>query len=220
MILKKIRQLGLSYFAVVIIPFNQAEWKSLEYSKIRPNKVEYSNGMNSSLKLNIDHSASPPIYKLDKALLVKSLSFKGKIAGRLNFQQKIQGETGADDFSVRVGVVIEGNKTLNFMQKMITPRWIKELYSLGNGNTGIDRIEFFNISNSKLTWQQRIHPLSDLIKENIVAVMDTGDFEVKYNFDKSVKVVAIWVSSDGDDTKSKYEVNFSQIALYDDLSVP
>lgn len=211
--LKKIKRLSLTYFSVVVIPFNRGEWKSLEYSKIRPNTVEFSSGENSLLKVKVDNSASPLVYKLNKSLLVKSLSFKGKIIGKLNLQHKNQGEVGADDFAVKVGVVVEGKKTLNFVQKMISPRWIKELYSLGGGNIGIDHIEFFNISNTKLNWQQRTHPLSNLIIENITGVKDSGDFDISYNFDKPLNVIAVWVSSDGDDTKSKYEIEFNEIKL-------
>ena len=146
----------------------------------------------------------------------KELLFKASLKGKVNYQ-KSQGEKGSDDFSLRVGVVYEGDKTLNFFQKAIAANWIVTLFELAPEGTGVSQINFYNtFQDKKLRDTKREHPLSDLLIENFVADISKSDsVDVKVPLNPSKKILALWISSDGDDTSSKYEVRLSKIILKD-----
>ena len=53
-----------------------------------------------------------------------------------------------------------------------------------------------------------------LIREKIVGQLsEAGEFELKHKLKQELKVVALWLSVDGDDTKSSYSVQIDQIQL-------
>ncbi len=202
--------LTINVFALEV-SFNKIDWQVLSYSGITPNQFQFEK---SHLKLKIDKSASPLIYPLKKPINVKELSFKGRVQGQLNLKEK-QGEKGSDDFLLRVGLVYEGEQTLNWFQKKIAASWIIKLFELAPSGTGVSHIQFYNIySDDRLNGVSRTHPLSELIKESMVAKVDNQqEFEVKINIEQKRKVLAIWISSDGDDTNSQFEVLINSLSL-------
>lgn len=196
----------------IVIPFVEADWTLLQYSSLPSNKVSFEN---KSMTIKVEKSASPIIYKLNMPISAKALMVKGEIIGKLNFDKKIQGEEKADDFAVRVGLVIEGDRRLNLFQKIAAPKWVKQLYGLSSDDTGIDKINFYNISQQSLNWSVREHPLSSLLHEDIVQSIKTGQFSFTRTLNKEERIIAIWLSSDGDDTGSSYSVRFDKIEFSD-----
>jgi hypothetical protein len=79
----------------------------------------------------------------------------------------------------------------------------------------IDRIYFLNaVQNKDLLGQQRQHPLSDLLYENNVWLLDkNGDFTLTYKLENPEKVIAVWLSIDGDDTQSSYTTTIKNLLL-------
>ena len=110
---------------------------------------------------------------------------------------------------------IPHKQTLNFFQRKIAADWVNRLFDLAPKGTGVSNIYFYNtFIEPSLAGKKREHPLSDLLIENFVAnVKDTNQINVKVPLDKSRKVLALWISSDGDDTKSSYEVTLNEIIL-------
>ena len=195
------------------VKFKKEFFQILSYSSIRPNEFAFKS---NELIIKVDNSASPLIYPLKEAKKYKELLFKANLKGKVSYQ-KWQGEKGNDDFSLRVGVVYEGDKTLNFFQKAIAANWIVTLFELAPEGTGVSQINFYNtFQDKKLRETKRKHPLSDLLIENFVADISKSDsVDVKVPLNPSKKILALWISSDGDDTSSKYEVRLSKIILKD-----
>ena len=61
---------------------------------------------------------------------------------------------------------------------------------------------------------RRQHPSSELILEEVVAVPDReGRFELFVRLESAIETAAIWISTDGDDTRSTYTVTIERIEL-------
>jgi hypothetical protein len=147
---------------------------------------------------------------------VQGIKVKGSINGLINLpEQGVQGEKTFDDFALRIGLVIKGDKRLNWFQRSVAPEWVLTLYGLAPKKVGIDQILFLAATqqDEKLD-TQRAHPLSDLINEKFVWKLDQeGEFSFEVDLPESKDVLAVWLSSDGDDTDSVYQITYNEIIL-------
>lgn len=200
--------------AAFVVPLKSADsWQNLSFSKIPSNQVEFSD---SGIKVEVKKSASPLIYPLNQPKSIKGLKVKGKVSHLIAFKDPLkQGEKGLDDCVLRIGLVIPGDKKLNWATRMVAADWVKKLYSLAPKGSGIDHIYFLNLVQSEeLKGKERTHPLSELIKEkNEWVIQGAGEFELSADFLKAKNVAALWISIDGDDTGSQYQVDLSNIEL-------
>lgn len=197
----------------VALPLQQTEnWQLLEYNRLNANDVTFTR---EGMMVKVDQSASPIIYPLDKPKSVSRVTVAGNLSNLLNLPSNTQGQKGHDDFSLKVGLVVAGDKTLNPLQKLVSAKWIKRLFDLAPPGTGVDRIYFLNaVQEKNLLGQQRQHPLSDLIYENNVWLLDqSGDFSLSYELESPQEVIAVWLSIDGDDTRSRYTTTINSLVL-------
>jgi hypothetical protein len=202
------------------VPLSQTNgWQFLKYGSIPPNTVQ---GTTSGFTIGVAHSASPIVLPLPKPLNVTELKVRGRISGTLKIPPGRQGTTGYDDYTVRIGLVVQGPRTLNWAERLIAANWVKKLYALAPSGTGISRIHFFNVGTTpEQIGRTRIHPLSDLMQETVVAVPDPeGGFAFSNRFNSPLDVVAIWISCDGDDSQSSFTVTLNQIDLEHTRSIP
>jgi len=198
--------------AIALPVQHEANWQLLEYNNLDANQVTFTD---QGMTITVDQSASPIIYPLDNPKTVTGVRVTGNLSNLLNLPADSQGQKGNDDFSLRIGLVVAGDKTLNGVQKLFSAKWVKTLFDLAPEGAGVDRIYFLNaVQNENILGQQRQHPLSDLIYENNVWLLDkTGDFSLTYNLESPERVVAVWLSIDGDDTQSKYTTTIRELRL-------
>ena len=199
----------------IVLPLQQADdWQLLEYNRLKANQVTFTR---EGMKVMVDKSASPTIYPLDEPTRVTRVSVTGNLNKLLNVEANSQGEQGNDDFALKIGLVIAGDRTLNPIQKMFSAKWIKTLFDLAPEGAGIEKIYFLNaVQHKNLLGRQRQHPLSDLIYENNVWLLDSaGDFSFDYELENPQNVIAIWLSIDGDDTRSSYTTRIYSLNLGD-----
>lgn len=198
--------------AIVLPLQEQGNWQLLEYSSLASNRVEFHD---RGMLVSVDRSASPTVYPLDGVSRVARVSVKGELTGLLDVDPARQGQAGADDFSLKVGLVVAGDKRMNFLQRLISADWIKTLYGLAPADTGIDRILFLNaVQDESRLGLERQHPLSELIYERNVWVLDrSGPFELHYDLESPLDIVAVWLSIDGDDSGSNYSMLISRLSL-------
>ena len=190
---------------------NPEQWEILSYREIPANNVAF---INDSMIISVNQSSSPLIYPLEQPVSIDEITLNLEVDGALNLGQQKQGEKGADDFVFRLGVVYAGEKQLTGFQKVIAPEWVKRLFQLAPEQTGVDRIHFFNVySDDRLADGLRTHPLSTLITEqfHIKRSSDPVTLSLKPKEDK--KVIALWISSDGDDTDSSFKVTLKDLTL-------
>lgn len=190
------------------ISFNSSDWKHLKFKSIKSNQVEFKK---NALLIKVNHSASPLIYPLPKPSRIKEVELEINIEGKLNLSDQPQGSIKNDDFLFRLGLVYEGDKRLNFMQRMIAANWLKQLFELAEEKQGISEVVFYNVySDVRLKNQERRHPQSELFLEKYY-LEKKQQIRTKINIDDSRDVLAFWISSDGDDTKSDFRVEIKSL---------
>ena len=198
---------------VIVLPLQLPDgWQLLEYSNLPPHRVEFGE---AGMKVAVDASASPIIYPLEAPVAVSRVVVSGRLEGLLDLPASPQGEAGADDFSLRVGLVLAGERRLNFLERMLSPRWVRRLHELAPAGGGIDRVLFLNaVQDRRRLGLARVHPLSPLVHErNVWLLEQSGDFGLRYDFEAPLEVVALWLSLDGDDSRSRYVVLLEELCL-------
>ena len=187
-------------------------WQSLSYRNIPANTFSR---VDSGLKIEVKASASPLIYVFDQPVMMTQISAQGQL-GQLPVlpQGLAQGEKGADDFVLRIGLVIAGDQTLSFTQKLLAAPWVSTLFSLAPTGEGVDHVQFLNLVNPESApWATREHPAGKgLFKETMVGnAIANQPFELNYQLPRARRVLALWISSDGDDTNSRFDLTINRI---------
>lgn len=190
------------------------QWTSLSFARIPANTVAVVDG---NLHISVNKSASPLIYEFDEPLVVTSLAVKARWSGKLNIpQDAVQGEAGADDFILKLGIVEAGERTLNWLQRRIAADWVQQLFKLAPQGTGVERIHFLTTTQQQnLIGSHRTHPLNDLMYETRITYLESPDeFEMVYQFEEPVVVLGLWIAADGDDTGSSFDLFIERITLH------
>lgn len=198
------------WLAAFLVPLDQTEWTLLSYKNFPAHQVTHT----SEMKISVNASAGPLVYKLPTPRLVKSLSVSALLSKNIQTSSKL-GSVGADDFPLRIGLIVAGKKKLNFMQRIAAPEWVKKLYAVAPDGAGINKILFLNFtaSGQEASFTKRTHPKSDLIEELVVGEFKAGRLEQKVDVDLKSEVLGLWISVDGDDTKSTFETTIQKIIL-------
>lgn len=196
----------------MLLPIDdRPQWQTLSYKNIPANQVRFAD---NALIIQVDGSASPLIYPFSQPLRADSIAMRLSVDGYLNLDGQKQGESGADDFVFRLGVVYRGDKRLSTWQHVFAPEWVKTLFRLAPEDTGIDYIGFFNVySDDRLAARQRSHPSSNLIIEQFVSKRSDDPMLLQFYPNKEQDILALWISSDGDDTDSSYLINLSDLQV-------
>lgn len=194
------------------LSFDENDFENLSFSSLEPNQYTFTD---ERLTISVDGSASPLIYPIDAPRKFQKLRFTAKKTGVLNLKSSQQGSEANDDFALKVGLVFEGNKTLNFFQRAVAASWITTLHDLAPEGTGISKIHFYSIfQDESLANTSRQHPLSDLLHEEYVGKPDeSGYINVSIDIKEDKKVLAVWISADGDDTESRYQIELNSLTL-------
>lgn len=190
-----------------------SNWTVLSFSNIKPNEVSVDNG---ALRIAVAGSASPLVYRFDKPVRVTGVTVTASWTGSLTIPPGVtQGDNNADDFVLKFGIVEAGERRLNWLQRSIAADWIKQLFKLAPKGSGVERIHFLSTTQQKeLLGSSRVHPLSDLLYETRVVYLEgPGDFVLQQEFTDPVETLGLWLSVDGDDTGSNFELRIKSIAL-------
>lgn len=205
---KKISQTLLS--ALLVIPLQKEMWTEVKFSKLRANSVAFDE---KGIHIDVNSSASPLVHKLKKSVKITGFEFQVKLEGTLNPSPSNQFE---EDSYFRLGLVTEGSNQLTGIKKLFAADWVKKLFALAPEGVGLDKIYFYNVtSENQKMGNQRTHPKSELMNEEIIYLRKTQELviTVKKKFQDNPKVVALWVSVDGDDTKSTFKTSIEKIVL-------
>lgn len=188
-------------------------WQSLNYRNIPANTFSLDD---SSLKIEVNASAGPLIYVFDRPVMMQQIFAQGQLGQLPSLPPGlIQGEKGADDFVLRIGLVLAGDKTLNFAQRLIAAPWVNTLFSLAPSDEGVDHVQFLNLANpGSRPWKSRQHPDGKGLFQEIVVgdAKANKTFQLNYQLPEARRVLALWISSDGDDTDSSFELHINRIA--------
>lgn len=204
---------GLLMSVLFAVPLEQCDgWRFVHYRHIPPNEFRCSS---EGLEITVKASAAAAVYPLTKQVKVRAIRAVGTVMGNIHLPAAKQGKKNFDDYTLRIGLVESGTRNLSYTERKAAPGWARKLFSLAPKGTGIARIHFFNLgTDSAQIGRQRVHPVSDLIHEHVVAVpQPDGRFDVTHPLDQDVPTIAIWIACDGDDTQSAFKVTLERLEL-------
>jgi len=200
--------------AAFAIPLQRPDgWETLVFGRVPANQVTFSE---VGLHIRVDRSAGPLVFPLPASRLVRRVQASGRVRGAVRLEPgQRQGQRGADDYVLRIGLVEAGSRTLGRFERLTAPAWVRRLFALAPPHTGISQVSFYNVANATSSiGTMRQHPLSDLLHEQVVAAVDaSGAFHIDHDFGTERRVLAVWLSSDGDDTQSSFEVTLERLEL-------
>lgn len=189
-------------------------WSTLSFNNVDANDVSI---VESTLHIAVDGSASPLVYKLEEPVLISGVTVVAHWSGELRIPAGVeQGDKGADDFVLKFGIVESGEQTLNWLQRRIAADWIEQLFDLAPKGSGVERILFLSTTQSRSQLgSSRRHPLNDLLYERRVRHLEgTGQFTMTEQFESPIRTLGLWISSDGDDTNSRFDLGLQRITLH------
>jgi len=206
-------------FAAFSVPLTPENWEMLKFSKMKPNTFSSNN---NGLTINVRESSSPLIQKFDKSFSFTRVVAKGEIInGKINLKNdQIQGlfkkKSITDDYAFRLGLVLDGDrKRPNFFSWFLLPSWVKKLYRIVPKQMGVDRVYFLNVVHNKTgLGKKRHHPLHKVLYEEGVTQAKSGKFIIDKTFDKPMVIHGLWLSSNGEGTKSQFDTVIKSIEFY------
>lgn len=196
----------------IAIPLGSGQdWQDLKYSKIKPNTNQFTpNGLN----IAVDSSASPLIYPLKHYPLITAFETELEITGDIN---PVKAQFPEDAY-FRLGLVVPGKRRLNAFERAIAAPWVKTLFALAPKDGGVDRIQFYNVippETVPVNEERRTPHSRELMHERVIAIREAGQksIRVKHQLGAPLPTAALWISVDGDQTKSKYSVLVKSLKL-------
>lgn len=203
-----------SLLALLVIPTNSpSKWNTDPYSGSPSNQVRFSD---KGIEVQVDKSSGPLYYLLDGTKKASGFHISGTFHGLPVLKDKSkQGEPHFDDYALRIGFVVPGSKTLSGIKRIFAPKWIRNLFDKVPSGSGIDHVQFYVVTqNPQQLGKSRPHPASDLLIEDFFALKEQpGDFDYNVQFAAPIDTSAIWISIDGNQTKSKFDVLIRDFVL-------
>jgi hypothetical protein len=178
------------------------------------NQVHFSSG---GIRIEVNNSASPIIFSFPASREVKGFTIEGEFLGLPKFQRaELQGTKGNDDYPLRFGFILPGEKKMSALESIFAAPWVRRLFQKARKGMGISHIQFYNVTQDHLQMgRSRQHPKSELLREeNFALVEKDGAFLYKKNFPLAFDALGVWINVDGDDTKSKFTTILRKINLY------
>jgi hypothetical protein len=202
-------------FAAFLVPLDASSWKALSYQNIPSHRISFGERM----EVSVEASAGPLVHRFAAPKRITRVKVSAQFRGALDTTEPL-GSSGADDFPLRLGLIRSGSKRLSFLQRLAAPDWVKELYKLAPKDGGIDAISFLNFlpEGKTASFQVRHHPKSELLEERIVGAFVNGTLSSSTPIEGAADVVGLWISVDGDDTKSRFTTTITAIEL--EVTVP
>lgn len=213
-------------FAGFLIPLGpSSQWHEFNFLSEMPNKVSFSK---SSLDISVDQSASPLIYVFKKPVNLKSLQVQFNVKG---FPKSLprnvtQGFKGSDDFLLRVGLIYRGKKRMNWLQRQLAPSWLVGMEKLLPEGMGVDKVHFISTCRDpKILNKLKKHFLdSTMMAECTSFVEDRNNpliaeklngksIEIFKSFEAPPEVLGLWIASDGDDLKSRFQIQITKLKI-------
>jgi len=192
---------NFSLLAIVAMPLQSPDgWIPLTYSGKHPNVLVHSE---TGLDIKVTASASPLFYKFKEPFIVDKVEGTGSLdAVPINDEE---------DSALRVGLISEGNLSLNWVQRLFAPAWLKQLLELAPG-TGLGEVIFVVLAGARElgdTVQVR-KGITEVVGGNVLA---PGPFTLSRTFKDPFRLSAVWIQADGDDSSSTFTTRLNHLTF-------
>lgn len=198
-------------FATLLVPLQSPlGWQQSKFNSIPANQVEFSA---VGIRIQVKESSSPLVYPLPSTKRVRGFRANLEIVGEM----KAAGVSWPEDAYFRLGLVAPGTRRLGFGERLVAAAWIKQLFALAPKEAGIEKIHFFDLvaGNGYLGKKRDLPKSKGLIDESIVAQRLPTERKIvfEYELPEPLDVIAVWLSVDGDDTHSSFELRLQNLQL-------
>lgn len=196
------------FAAEIRVPMEQEGWYSVPFKKVKPNEVQFAG---DSIEVSVDASASPLVFRLDGPMPIVGFRVAGIYSGQKNKERSRYD----DDSILRVGLVGVGKKRLMGVASYLSAAWIKLLYAMTPPESGLDKLYFFSLTNrAQLVGKTNRVLKTDLVQDVVLQkIEDNGEYLFTHTFDEPIEASALWLSVDGEKTRSKFKNTLNEIVL-------
>lgn len=202
--------LFLSFTAALTQP---ESWRDLRFDRVTPNKITFPD---SQIAIEVAQSASPLLHLFPTRKNVTTLRVTGTVSGNWNVPMGESWAKSPDDALLRIGLIENGSRRLNPLERIAAPGWIKEIETLSASVAdGIGTIRCFHLMPAdKWIGETRENPNASIFFEKIVAAPDEkGAFSIIVQLEEPVDTLGLWLLSDGDDSESEFTVKIDEIEV-------
>jgi hypothetical protein len=191
-----------------ILDLKADNFEHIEFKRIKQSRYSFHE---QQLQVDVEGSSSFLMKSFDRVSEVKKVSFKWRANGAPKIKDALHEEQKqGDDAVFKLGLLLEGNDSFS---NPFVPAWVKRVDGLLKYPSE-DMI--YLVADSKHEpgqhWTNPYNKRVTMIA--IESVNDTQGWQrSSYYFDVPVKVVGIWLMSDGDNTGSSFTANIKDIKL-------
>lgn len=202
----------LALLAVISVPLHtDSDWRQVHFPGMAASRVSFSN---DGLKIQVNNSRTGMLYALKTPGKVESFTISAQVSSLLPIPAGLkQGEGKADDYQVRIGLIIKGAKKLSLIQRFTADAWLKTIYDLARD--GLSRVDFYNLGSQQAqAWKERMHPDYELIFEHVVGIIPpSGEVKITHTLPQPQEIVGVWLGADGENLGAQYEVRIRKVQL-------
>jgi hypothetical protein len=191
-----------------VISLQAGEFEHIQFSTKQPNTYRY---FENELVIEVDNSASFLMRAFDTVKYVDDVSFEWRSSGRPAVADSDhETQRGGDDAVFKLGLLIETEDTLD---DVFLPSWMRRVDELLHFHSG--KMFFLVVDarhHAEQTWPGPYNR-----RMTMISMQSGPEFQgwnrVSYQFSAPVKVVAIWLMADGDDTSSSFTTHVRNISI-------
>jgi len=187
---------------------NPKSLKEISFESIPKTKYEFSK---EAIKISVQQSSSALVMPLEKVVTINKISFFWKLDGEVKTSSAEHESTkSGDDFPLRVGLCVYGPKPLI---PFFAPAWVKKIRDILIHPS--DQMTYLVAGSKHRPLDEWKSPYSNSM--NQISLPDTplkeGWREVNYHLKKDLRIVAIWIMADGDNTKSSFTTYLKNLMI-------
>lgn len=189
-----------------VISLASNEWKAVHYRNIKANRVGFDP---KQMIIEVNQSSSALIYPFSKSRSINAIKLEIILDGKIITSER------QDDFPLRIGLILRGDKRLNFWQRRIAAEWLLMVDQLAAPYGGVEAIEslLFYSQDQKIGFKNRTHPFSELFREQIATPIGADLKVYTHHFSSSKEAIGLWLSADGDESKSNFRIILKNIEI-------
>lgn len=191
-----------------IISLTAGDFEHIQFRTKTPTAYSYHE---NGLLIKVDKSASFLMQAFTAVKQVKQVSFEWKSEGLPAIKNAVhESQRQGDDAVFKLGLLIE---TPDAISDVLLLSWMRRVDSLLKFPS--EEMFFLVAGASHAAGQRWVGPYN---KRVIMIAMNNaagerGWFQASYQFSEPVKVVAIWLMADGDDTSSSFTAHIKNIKI-------
>lgn len=193
-----------------IISLTAGDFEHIQFRTKTPTAYSYHENDNGLL-IKVDNSASFLMQAFTAVKQVNQVSFEWKSEGLPAIENAAhESRRSGDDAVFKLGLLIE---TPDAISDVLLLSWMRRVDSLLKFSS--DEMFFLVAGAKHVAGQRWVGPYNNRVTM-IAMNNDAGEqgwFQASYQFSEPVKVVAIWLMADGDDTSSSFTAHIKNIKM-------